>query len=116
MNSELGKAEQRSKIGRQEKICCTLCTIKPSDEHGDETEIIVSLQTVLDVCHKYNKSLQIKQYPIIQCMYMRHMGWGPGYNLTDPPLFFLYTREKVKTKLATESRRPTASRRRRVAI
>ena len=29
--------------------------------------------------HKYNKSLLIKQYEIIQCTYMRHMGWGPGY-------------------------------------
>ena len=54
--------------------------MKPSDEHGDETEIIVSLQTVIDVYNKCNKSLQIVQYQIIQCMYMRHMGWGPGYN------------------------------------
>ena len=79
MNSTLGKAEQRSKIGQQKKFCCTLCTIKPSDEHGDETENIVSLQTVINVYHKYDTSLQIKQYQIIQCMYMRPMGWGPGY-------------------------------------
>ena len=57
--------------------------VKPSDEHGDETENIVSLQTVINVYHKYDKSLQIKQYQIIQCMYMRPMGWGPGYS---PPL------------------------------
>ena len=57
--------------------------LKPSDEHGDETKNIVSLQTVINVYHKYNKSLQIKQCKIIQCMYMRHMGWGPGYT---PPL------------------------------
>ena len=79
MNSELGKAEQRSRIGQQKKNCCTLCPIKPSDEHGDETEVIVSLQTVIDVYHKYNKSLQIKQYQTIQCMYMRHIGWSAGY-------------------------------------
>ena len=53
--------------------------VKPSDEHGDETKNIVSLQTVINVYHKYDKSLQIKQYQIIQCMYMRPMGWGPGY-------------------------------------
>ena len=57
--------------------------VKPSDEHGDETENIVSLQTVINVYHKYDTSLQIKQYQIIQCMYMRPMGWGPGYT---PPL------------------------------
>ena len=79
MNSTLGKAEQRSRIGQQKKFCCTLCTIKPSDEHGDETKNIVSLQTVINVYHKYHRSLQIKQYQIIQCMYMRPMGWGPGY-------------------------------------
>ena len=48
-------------------------------EHKDETKNIVSLQTVINVYDKYNKSLQIKQYQIIQCMYMRQMGWGPGY-------------------------------------
>ena len=78
-----GGAEQRSRIGQQKIFCCTLCTIKPSDEHGDETENIVSLQTVINVYHKYDTSLQIKQYQIIQCMYMRPMGWGPGYT---PPL------------------------------
>ena len=56
--------------------------VKPSDEHGDETQNIVSLQTVIDVYHKCDKSLQIKQYQIIQCMYMRPMGWS-GYT---PPL------------------------------
>ena len=25
MNSTLGKAEQRSRIGQQKKFCCTLC-------------------------------------------------------------------------------------------
>ena len=48
--------------------------IKSSDEHGDETKIIVSLQTVINVYNKYYKSLEIMQYQIIQCMYMRHMG------------------------------------------
>ena len=57
--------------------------VKPSDEHGDETKNIVSLQRVIKVYHKYNKSLEIKHYQIIQCMYMRPMGCGPGYT---PPL------------------------------
>ena len=60
----------------------SLPPLKPSDEHGDETENIVSLQTVINVYHKCDKSLQIKQYQIIQCMYMRPMGWS-GYT---PPL------------------------------
>ena len=80
LETRQNRAAQRSKIGQQKKICRTLCTIKPGDDHGDETKNIVSLQTVKNVYHKYDKSLQIKQYQIIQCMYMRHMGSGPGYS------------------------------------
>ena len=88
-------------VPRRAASCCGLCCLgvprrgvlhggalrcgvplKPSDEHGDETQNIVSLQTVINVYHKCDKSLQIKQYQIIQCMYMRPMGWS-GYT---PPL------------------------------
>ena len=72
---------RRSKAAQQEhsakKICSTLCTIKPSAEHGEPNHIVVSLQPVMNVSAK---SMHIIQYEIIPRVHVRHSGRGPGYN------------------------------------